>query len=120
MPQNHSFCLSPNHPSVYPSLPPSLPPSLSLSLSFSPPSMMENGKRVGKKLQDSQKANENERRTTNRVNIQFRTIDKDLNSLRPDLMKLQERKKTLSRYISLSPSLPPSLSLKINNSSSIT
>ena len=59
--------------------------------------LMENAKRVGKKLQESQKSKEQMLRQDRQFNIEFRTIDKDLNTIRPDLMKLQERKEALSQ-----------------------
>ena len=60
---------------------------------------MNNGRRVGKKLQDAKKTTEQERRQEKEQNIMFRTLDKDLNTIRPDLMKLQGRKDALHKWV---------------------
>jgi hypothetical protein len=54
---------------------------------------------VGKKLQETQKAMEQARRQEKEQNIMFRTLDKDLNTIRPDLMKLQGRKDALHKWV---------------------
>ena len=56
---------------------------------------MSNAKRVGKKMQDAQRMCDIEGKHEREHNVEFRTLDRDLNTIRPDIMKLQERKKAL-------------------------
>ena len=59
---------------------------------------MENARKLGKKLQDAQKILKIERRKEQAQNEEFRTLDKDINTIRPVIMKLQDRKKALHTY----------------------
>lgn len=59
---------------------------------------MDNGKLQGKKMQEYQKAMEYARRREKQQNVEFRTIDRDLNTIRPEIMKLQKRKETLNAW----------------------
>ena len=74
---------------------------------------MENAKRVGKRQIDAKKAVVDERLRENECNTVFRTIDRDLKTIRPDLIKLQDRKKQLSRYIHVAANLFSSICLPL-------
>ena len=58
---------------------------------------MENAKILGDKLHEATKAVTMVQRKFAQVNIEFRTMDKDINTVRPLLMKLQREKDQLTR-----------------------
>jgi hypothetical protein len=60
---------------------------------------MSNAKVLGKRLQEAQRAHDYEKRQERQQNMMFRTVDRDLNTIRPDIMKLQERKKALHNQL---------------------
>ena len=55
-------------------------------------SIMENAKLLGEKLQDANKIIPKVQRNFALINMEFRTMDKDINTVRPLLMKLQREK----------------------------
>lgn len=57
--------------------------------------MFDNSRQIGITHQDFRKTMDHERRQDRQQNMQCHTIDKDLNTIRPEIMKLQERKKAL-------------------------
>ena len=59
--------------------------------------LMENAKMLGDKLNEANKAVITVQRQFAQVNIEFRTMDKDINTVRPLLMKLQREKEQLTR-----------------------
>ena len=61
--------------------------------------VMENAKLLGKKDQEAQKAVLQASRMFAQVNMEFRTMDKDINTVRPLLMKLQREKDQYTRFI---------------------
>ena len=59
---------------------------------------MKNAKALGEKLQEANRACGPLARTHAEINMQFRTMDKDINTVRPLLMKLQREKDEYTRY----------------------
>ena len=55
-------------------------------------SLMQNAKLLGKRLQEATKTLQQAGRHFNEVNMEFRTMDKDINTIRPELMRLQWEK----------------------------
>ena len=62
-------------------------------------SLMANGKLLGERLREFQKLHDKSLRTHREVNMVFRTMDKDINTVRPELMKLQWEKTQYMRYV---------------------
>lgn len=60
---------------------------------------MTNGKLLGERLREFQKLHDLSLRSYREVNMEFRTMDKDINTVRPELMKLQWEKKQYTRYV---------------------
>lgn len=60
---------------------------------------MANGKLLGERLREFQKLHDVSLRSYREVNMEFRTMDKDINTVRPELMKLQWEKKQYTRYV---------------------
>ena len=58
---------------------------------------MENAKMLGDKLNEANRAVMTVQRQFAQVNVEFRTMDKDINTVRPLLMKLQREKDQLTR-----------------------
>ena len=61
-------------------------------------SLMTNGKLLGERLREFQKLHDKNLRTHREMNMIFRTMDKDINTVRPELMKLQWEKTQYMRY----------------------
>ena len=59
--------------------------------------VMNNAKALGEKLQDANKASNMLAREFSQINMEFRTMDKDINTVRPLLMKLQREKDQFTR-----------------------
>jgi hypothetical protein len=53
---------------------------------------MENAKKIGVMFQEANRNHPQMQRTFAQINMQFRTMDKDINTVRPELMKLQREK----------------------------
>ena len=60
--------------------------------------VMKNAKALGEKLQEATKSSGKVVREYSQINMQFRTMDKDINTVRPLLMKLQREKDQYTRY----------------------
>ncbi len=60
---------------------------------------MENARLVGLKKQEATKNLQQATRHLQEVNMEFRTMDKDINTIRPQLMKLQRTKDEYTRYV---------------------
>ena len=58
---------------------------------------MNNAKALGEKLQEATKYSIKVGREYTQINMQFRTMDKDINTVRPLLMKLQREKDQFTR-----------------------
>lgn len=58
---------------------------------------MENARLIGQKKQEAQKNLNQAVRHMQEVNVEFRTMDKDINTVRPLLMKLQRNKDEYTR-----------------------
>ena len=54
--------------------------------------LLENARLLGERVIESQKAADLSRRRLHEANIEFRTMDRDINTIRPELMKLQWEK----------------------------
>lgn len=64
--------------------------------------LLENARLLGERVQESQKAAELSRRKLHEANIEFRTMDRDINTIRPELMKLQwEKEQYTSKLLQL-------------------
>jgi len=61
-------------------------------------SLMANAKVVGERLMEFQKLYDLSLRHLMETNMEFRTMDKDINTMRPELMKLQWEKEQYMRY----------------------
>ena len=61
-------------------------------------SLMTNAKAVGERLMEFQKLYNLSLRHLNQTNMEFRTMDKDINTMRPELMRLQWEKEQYMRY----------------------
>ena len=62
-------------------------------------SLMTNARLLGERLREFQKLHDKSLRTDREVNMVFRTMDKDINTVRPELMKLQWEKTQYMRYV---------------------
>ena len=60
---------------------------------------MVNRKLLGERLREFQKLHDVSLRSYRKVKMEFRTMDIDINMVRPELMKLQWEKKQYTRYI---------------------
>ena len=60
--------------------------------------IIDNAKLIGEKLQDATKKQPQMQRKFAQINMQFRTMDKDINTVRPQLMKLQREKDQYTGY----------------------
>ena len=59
---------------------------------------MENAKKMGEKLQEAIRNHPQMQRKFAQINMEFRTMDKDINTVRPELMKLQREKDHYTGY----------------------
>ena len=85
-----------------------------LLISYHTCSLMANGKLLGERLREFQKLHDVSLRSYREVNMEFRTMDKDINTVRPELMKLQWEKRQYTRYVAtLVSRLSPSTSVFI-------
>ena len=60
--------------------------------------IIENAKLIGEKLQEATRNHPPMQRTVAHINMEFRTMDKDINTVRPLLMKLQREKDQYTGY----------------------
>ena len=60
--------------------------------------IIENSKLIGVKLQEANRNHPQLQKKCNQINVEFRTMDKDINTVRPLLMKLQREKDQYTRY----------------------
>ena len=59
---------------------------------------MDNGKLLGKRLEQAEASHRKAMSDMMECNNRFRALDRDLNTLRPDLMRLQWEKDQYTRY----------------------
>ena len=60
--------------------------------------IIENAKLIGEKLQEATRNQPQMQRRFTQIYMEFCTMDKDINTLRPQLMKLQREKDHYTRY----------------------
>ena len=60
--------------------------------------IIDNAKLLGERLQEATKKHPQMQVKFNKINVEFRTMDKDINTVRPQLMKLQREKDHYTRY----------------------
>ena len=67
--------------------------------------LMDNAKLIGFKKNEVQKNLSQAVRYLQEINIEFRTMDRDINTVRPQLMKLQRNKDEYTRWVRSSESV---------------
>jgi hypothetical protein len=67
---------------------------------------MENAKLLGQRKNDAEKNIVQASKHHREINVEYRTMDKDINTVRPQLMKLQRQKDEYTRYYSANNTSP--------------
>lgn len=60
---------------------------------------MDNARQLGQRKQDAEKNLNQAIRHMRETTVEYRTMDKDINTVRPQLMKLQRNKDDYTRYV---------------------